>query len=671
MEPDFRGFVTKHGIKCLDGRTIMAHAFKTQDGAMVPLVWQHQHDNPDNVLGHVILKHTDAGVRGDGYFNDTPQGKTAKALVQHKDVKALSIYANQLVQQAMDVVHGVIREVSLVLSGANPGAMIDFVNLAHGESVDETEALIFSGTELEEVVPATSAPPAFRKPDLASLGHAAPVAPASNGVPSADDTVESVLASMTEKQRQVTYAMVGQALEEGPVQQSATTSDDPSTVAQSDDKEGNEPVGRNVFDKTASNGGRAVAPAHELTHDAIKGIFAAAHKGGSLREAVEEYALAHGIDNISTLFPPEQAVTTTPEFISRRMEWVNGVLGGVHKTPFSRIKSWMADITIQQARAKGYVKGALKREEFFRISRRITTPQTVYKKQKLDRDDILDITDFDVVNWLQQEMRIMLDEEIARAVLIGDGRDVSDPDKINTDNVRPIYGDDDMYTTVVNIDLTDANSSDDEIVDGVVKGMRFYYGSGNPTLYTSQAYLTRMLLAKDGFQRRLYPTKAELSAALGVNNIIPCQPMEEISGLIGVVVNLTDYTIGADRGGEVSMFDQFDIDYNQFKYLMETRISGALTKYRSALVIQEFSGAGGMLPDPDAPTFDETTGIGTIPTVSHVTYVTVDDDGNESANLSSGAQTAIASGAYVTYRAKPASTYEFGSDTWDWTFRRD
>lgn len=679
MEPDFTGFATRFGIKCADGRTIMSHAFQALDGAKVPLVWQHQHDSPENVLGHVILKHVNEGMRAEGFFNDTDAGQNGKKLVKHGDVKALSIYANQLIEKAGNVLHGVIREVSLVLSGANPGAVIDNVNLAHSDGVDYTEeAIIFTADEDAQLLVQGAAPPSTTttaiqsKPALADLAHAVPMAPASSGVPSTEQTVEDVVSSMSEMQRQVMYGLIGQALEDNTAQQSATAGDDPaSTATHSDNQEGNEPVGRNVFDQTAQNGGQPAAASNILTHDAIQGIFAAAHKGGSLKEAVEEFALAHGIDNISTLFPLERNVTDTPDFISRRMQWVSSVLGGVHKTPFSRIRSWSADITIQQARAKGYVKGALKREEFFRISRRVTTPQTIYKKQKLDRDDILDITDFDVVNWLQQEMRIMLDEELARAILIGDGRDVADPDKINSSNVRPIYGDDEMYATVVNVDLSDANSFDDEIVDGVVNGMRFYYGSGNPVLYTSLPYLTRMLLAKDTQRRRLYPTKAELMAALGVSDIQTVQSMEEVSGLIGIIVNLADYTVGADRGGEVSTFDQFDIDYNQFKYLMETRVSGALTKYRSAIVIQEFSGAGGMLPNPTAPTFDVTTGIGTIPTTTNVHYVTVDDDGVESSSLSAGAQTAIASGAYVTYRAKPNSTFEFSSDTWDWTFRRD
>jgi hypothetical protein len=433
-------------------------------------------------------------------------------------------------------------------------------------------------------------------------------------------------------------------------------------------------VGRNVFDQTGQQGDAPAAGGHTLSHADMAGIFDEARKQGSLKAAVESYALAHGIDNISTLFPYDQAVTDTPEFISRRMEWVAGVLAGVRKTPFSRIRSWTADITFQEARAKGYIKGNLKKEEFIRIARRITTPQTVYKKQKLDRDDILDITEFDVVTWLQTEMRLMLDEELARAILIGDGRDEEDPDKINTTNVRPIYGDDEMYVTQVSVSATAiaANAQGpDAIVDGLVNAMRFYRGSGNPTLYTTRVWLAKLLLIKDTLGRRIYPTLAELTAALGVSGIVTCEALESAPELIGLVVNLTDYTVGTDKGGEVSMFDFFDIDYNQMKYLMETRMSGAMTKYRGAIAL--VSTTDTLLPDPAEPTFDNTTGVGTIPdaTGQHYSYVTVADDGTESGALTAGDQTAVAAGAYVTYRAVPAAGYEFSTDNFEWTFRRD
>jgi hypothetical protein len=686
VQPDFSGWVTKYGVKCTDGRTILAHAFKANDGQQIPLVWQHQHNDPNNILGHLVLKHMDPGVWVDGYFNETDAGKQAKQLVIHKDINALSIYANQLVQKNMDVIHGNIREGSLVLAGANPGAFIENVNIQHGDgpvTVADDEVVIYSGEELQHASASTTVEPPKKvippakgampkpsadNPDPDGDGDNDLFDPADGGLDPDTATVEQVLGTLTDEQKNVVYALIG-----GALQQSDETDGGTDSTIQHHQK-GDDPVTRNVFDQTGTEGAKKAGAT--LSHSDMQEIFASAHKGGSLKGAVEEYALAHGIDDISTLFPYDQAVTDTPEFISRRVEWVQGVLGSVRKTPFSRIRSWTADITFQEARAKGFIKGTLKKEEFIRIARRITTPQTVYKKQKLDRDDILDITEFDVVNWLQTEMRIMLDEELARAILIGDGRDVDDADKIDTANVRPIYGDDEMYVTPVSVAssaIDNGINGPDAIVDGVVNAFRFYRGSGNPTMYTTRVWLAKMLLIKDTLGRRLYPTVQELSAALGVKDVIACEALEASPELIGIVVNLQDYTIGADKGGEVSMFDFFDIDYNQFKYLMETRVSGAMTKYRGALAIVQFTGAGGLLPDPAAPTFDEVTGVGTIPDATglHYSYVTVADDGTLSSALTAGAQTAIASGAYVTYRAVPASTYEFSTDNFQWTFRRD
>ena len=689
-KPDFSGFVTRYGVKCSDGRTILAHAFKDNDGQTIPLVWQHQHNDPANILGHLILQHVDQGVWARGYFNDTDPGKQAKQLVEHKDINALSIYANQLVQSGANVTHGNIREGSLVLAGANPGAYIENVNIQHGDqiTVADDEVVIYGGDELQQgesvshAAPSTTvaAPgkvvmpakgdmptPTANDPDPDHDGDNDLFDPKDGGLDPDTATVEQVLNTLTDEQKNVVYGLIGAALQQDG------TGDDPETTISHDPK-GDDQVTRNVFDQTDPD--KKVAGGSTLSHSDIQGIFASARKDGSLKGAVEEYALAHGVDDISTLFPYDQAVTDTPDFISRRVEWVAGVLSSTRKTPFSRIRSWTADITFQEARAKGYIKGNLKKEEFIRIARRITTPQTIYKKQKLDRDDILDITEFDMVTWLQTEMRIMLDEELARAILIGDGRDVDDPDKIDTSNVRPIYGDDEMYVTVVSVDKSDidvALTGPDAIVDGVVGAMRFYRGSGNPTLYTTRIWLAKMLLAKDTLGRRLYPTLQELSAALGVSNIIPCEAMETFPDLIGIVVNLQDYTVGADKGGEVNMFDFFDIDYNQFKYLMETRVSGAMTKYRGALVIEQFTGEGGLLDDPAPVTFDSTTGVGTVPDASalHYTYVVVADDGTYGSALDAGAQTPISSGAYVTYRAVPASTYEFSTDNFQWTFRRD
>jgi hypothetical protein len=671
----------------------LAHAFKGNDGQKVPLVWQHQHNSPDNVLGHVILHNREDGVWGEGFFNETPSGVQAKALVHAKDISSLSIYANKLIQQAMNVVHGVICEVSLVLAGANPGAHIDPISIAHGDGVQvlDDEAIIYPGAELDLMHASTTVAPPKRvvpsKGDMPEPSGPKPSAsnpdpdkdgdndlfdPADGGLDASTATVQQVIDTMTPEQQKVMYGLVGAAMEQSTEPgEGAEGTDDPNSTI-SHDQEGGTPVGRNVFDQTDPDG-KKVRGGTTLSHSDMEEIFKAAQKLGSLKEGVESYALAHGIDDISTLFPYDQAVTTTPEFISRRMEWVNGVLGGVRKTPFSRIRSWTADLTLDEARAKGYVKANLKKEEYFRVARRITTPQTIYKKQKLDRDDILDITDFDVVTWLQTEMRVMLDEELARAILIGDGRDVDDPDKISPTNVRPILGDDDLYVSTLNVDLTDASSTADEIVDAVVNGMQYYRGSGNPIMYTTLPYLSKMLLAKDTLGRRLYPTRVELAAALGVSAVIPCEVLQESANLIGIIVNLLDYTVGADKGGEVTMFDFFDIDYNQFKYLMETRVSGAMTKYKGALTVMEFAGAGGMLANPTAPTFVASTGVVTIPTTSHVTYVIVDDtDGSEGSALTAGAQTAIDPGTSVHIRAKAASTYSFvDSEHEDWTFTRD
>lgn len=687
-KPDFSGWVTKYNVRCTDGRTILAHAFKHNDGITIPMVWQHQHQSSDNVLGRLELKHRDEGVWVDGFFNETTQGRNGRELVNHEDVKYLSIYANNLVQQGNNVTHGNIREGSLVLAGANPGATIDPLSIMHGdgsESSSEDEA-IFYGLDEDVIqhasstavaVPArTVVPP---KPAMPPASQLAPVTEDDGSIEgSAEDlSVQDVLDDMTEEERQIVYGLVSAALEQGKsdaaVQQNDNAGGDQDASISHQNQEGSNAVGRNVFDQSAADAQQgSTTLGATLSHSDIRGIFADAQKTGSLKSAVESYALAHGIDDISTLFPYDQAVTDTPEFISRRMEWVQGVLSKVRKTPFSRIRSWTADITFQEARAKGYVKGNLKKEEFFRIARRITTPQTVYKKQKLDRDDILDITEFAVVDWLQTEMRVMLDEELARAILIGDGREVDDPDKISTSNVRPIFGDEEMYVTPIYVAASAIATTADAIVDGVVKGFRFYRGSGNPCLYTTRIWLAKMLLIKDTLGRRLYPTVMELASALGVSDIIPCEALEVEADLIGIVVNLQDYTCGTDRGGEVSMFDFFDIDYNQFKYLMETRMSGAMTKYRGALTIHNFTGTG-LLADPASPTFDDVTGIGTIPDPAglHYTYVTVADDGTFSSALTAGAQTAVAANAYVVYRAIPDSGYEFTTDNFEWSFRRN
>jgi Phage capsid family len=701
MEPDFSGWVTRSGVKCSDGRTIMSHAFKSNHDQQVPLVWQHQHNAPDNVLGYVILHSQEEGVRGDGYFNDTPSGRQAKALVFHKDINRLSIYANQLVQQGLNVVHGIIREVSLVLSGANPGAFIDNINLAHGDGITpiDDEAIIYFEDEISfghSSDPAVADPPAPpSKPVLETVpssaspeqvAHAADLAAALPDAKSPDLTVQDVIDSMNEAQRNVMFALIGEAMGQSddtegttqgdgdsPEDDPGSSPDQPGTTLTQDDKKGEAAVTRNVFDQTPAATEGETPPGRTLTHSDLAAIFADARKQGSLKGAVEDYALSHGITNIDLLFPDARAVSDTPDWQSRRQEWVQGVLTDTRHTPFSRIKTMLADITLDEARARGYVKGAMKREEWYSVSRRTTTPQTVYKKQKLDRDDILDITDFDVVAWLKGEMRLMLDEEVARAILIGDGRDVADPDKISETNVRPVLTDSDVYTTTVNVDDAAIVTTAEAIVDAVATSMQYFQGTGQPKMYAPRSWITKMLLTKDTLGRRLHGSLTELADAMGVGSIVPVDVMEASKdSVIAIIVNLADYNTGTDRGGEVNFFDDFDIDYNKYTYLYETRLSGALVKFKSAIIVKQFTGAGGLLADPTVPTFVKATGVVTIPTMANVSYVSVNDStGVESASLSAGAQSAISAGTQIHIRAKAAATYGFSNNAvCNWTFQR-
>ena len=559
---DFSGYATKNDLKCSDGRTIKKDAFKDNDGKTVPLVWQHFHNTPDNILGHAELENREDGVYAYCKFNDTPSGKNAKLLVEHGDIKAMSIWANNLKQQAKDVVHGIIREVSLVMSGANPGALIDNVNIAHADGTykeDETEALIYSGFNIS----------------TAEIQH--------EDTKTDGDTVEEIFATLTDKQKDVVYAMLASVSH--------------SEEAEKDDKnlkhqnKGGTILKTNVFDNEVNEEEVKTT----LTHDQLRAIMTDAQKCGSFKEAFLSHAQTYGIENIDYLFPDAKTVTPTPDWIKRDTGWVSGVINGTHHTPFSRIKSTAADITAEEARARGYIKGSLKKEEIFKLLKRVTGPTTIYKKQKLDRDDIIDITDLDVVSWLKAEMRMMLDEEIARAALVGDGRDPESEDKINEECIRPIYKDDDMYAHKVAV-AADADIED--IIESIIRSRKNYKGSGNPTLYTTTEILTDMLLVKDTIGHRIYKTEAELASALRVSRIVEVPVMGGLSretedetpvtlDLLAIMVNLKDYTMGADKGGNVSMFDDFDIDYNQYKYLIETRCSGALIHPKSALVIEQ------------------------------------------------------------------------------------
>lgn len=661
-KPDFSGYATKAGLKCSDGRTIMKDAFAHQDKTTVPLVWQHSHSEPGNVLGHAVLENRDDGVYAYGYFNDTDGAKNARTLVAHGDITSLSIYANQLTEKAKQVLHGFIRELSLVLSGANPGALIDNITLAHGDGdlvTLEDEAIIYTGLDLTHDDTGAAADPADKGDVEDDVENSA--------------TVQEVYDSMTPEQQAVVHYMVGAALEgEGGddlSQSSDDESDDKKELVHDDNEKEGRRMTRNVFEQS---GEKQKDEKHVLTHDAMRGIFSDAARLGSLKEAVEDYALKHGIDNIDLLFPEARTITDSPEFDSRRIEWVAGVLNGTRKSPFTRIKSLVADLTYEEARAKGYIKATMKKEEFFPVAKRITTPATIYKKQKLDRDDIIDITDFDVVIWLKGEMRLMLDEELARAILIGDGRDVADEDHIldpvgapQGAGIRSILNDDDLYAATVNVNLGDANSSPSELTDAVVRSMRLYKGSGSPTFYTTLPVITNMLLVRDSLGRRIYNTASDVAAEMGVSSIVACEALEDEPECLGIIVNLSDYTLGTDKGGEVNFFDFFDIDFNQYKYLLETRVSGALTKVRSALVLKSVAG-GDQLVAPQSPTFDGTS-VDAVGTVG-VTYKRKDTD----AALNPGTPVALAPGESLTVYAVPNANYYFANNVDDeWTFKNE
>lgn len=588
---DFSGWCTKANLRCSDGRVILKDAFKSDNGQTVPLVWNHQHNDSFNVLGHALLENRDEGVYAYCKFNDTESGKNAKLLVEHGDVSALSIYANQLKQQGSNVLHGAIREVSLVLAGANPGAFIDSI-IKHGEESDE-EAIIYTGEDIT----------LFHSDDTNSddtISHAddkeekdteEKKAPETEEKKDAEtsETISEIFETLTEKQKDAVYAIVGQILESG-----------------NDDKEdknegGNKTMKHNVFDNDERQ------EENTLSHAEMQAIITDAKRYGSMRESFLAHATEMSKDIEQTygikgaddwLFPDAKNLNTPPEFIQRDTGWVSKVMNSVHHSPFSRIKSMFADITEDDARAKGYIKGKLKKEEVFSLLKRTTTPTTIYKKQKMDRDDIIDITDFDVIAWLKREMRMMLDEEIARAILVGDGRLSSSDDKINELNIRPIWTDEDLYTIKATVTASASATADEKakaFIRAIIKSRKDYKGSGNPVLYTTEDMLTDCLLLEDMNGRVIYDTEEKLRSALRVSAIVTVPVMEGLTrtdaesktrNLMGIVVNLADYNVGADKGGAVSMFEDFDIDYNAQKYLIETRCSGALIKPYSAVAVE-------------------------------------------------------------------------------------
>ena len=597
MAPDFSGWATKEGLRCADGLTIGKGAFQHKAQKMkVPLVWQHQHDGVKNVLGHVTLEHREGGVYAQGFFNDTEDGLHAKSMVEHGDVDSMSIFANQLKKQNNVVNHGNIREVSLVLAGANPGALIENVYIQHGDgdlAVVDGEAVITTGLYFQH---SDSNEDEANKPEGAKMAD-------ENGDKS-EKTVEDVLESMTDEQRGAVKFVAEEAVKTALAAEKkdgektdevaqGTILDGDEVLAHINDeiKKGFEEM-HNIFE----NNGKTAAGGDTLRHSFDAGeegqIFDAMKRTNSAKAYLEElvHAGTYGINSIDYLFPDAKTIENSPQVISRRVEWVDKVLGAVNRRPFAKIKTIQADLTGPEARARGYVKGNEKVDEVLALLKRTTGPTTIYKKQKLDRDDIIDITDFDVVAWLKWEIRYMLDEEIARAILIGDGRSAASPDKIKDpagsndgNGIRSIFKDADLYAVKV---VLPANVNVKDRIKQIASARRLYRGSGNPTLYTTDAEITAMLLLEDNIGRRLYDTEASLAAALRVKEVVAVEVMEDEAQLLGIIVNLVDYTVGTNKGGELSFFQDFDIDFNQEKYLIETRVSGALIRPKSAIALE-------------------------------------------------------------------------------------
>ena len=637
---DFSGYATKADIRCSDGRTITPDAFKHQDTIEVPLVWQHNHDSPLNILGHAVLEHRGsdhpdgAGIYCYGYFNDTEAGQTTKQLVHNKDVKALSIYANGLVEKAKQVLHGAIREVSVVISGANPGAYIENIRLQHSDDPTDYDVL-----EDEAVI---------------VTGFVQHFDDAETNDSSEDETLEDIYDGFSDKEKEVVHYMIGAALEavnatvddpdDAGVQHSATDGDntnpdgedaggDDNTNNEGDLKhqEGSSEMTRNQFEHSSNGGtgvllGTEIDTSKRLSHSDLTAIVEAAKNGMGFKKAVLAHAAEYGIENIDLLFPDAKVIEQTPQFISRRMEWVSSVLNGTKHSPIANIKSILADITGPEARAKGYVKGNRKEEEVFSLLARSTRPATIYKKQKLDRDDLLDITDINVVAWLKAEMRLMVEEELARAILVGDGRPANHPDKVKDPagsidgiGIRSILHDDDLYSIKTELP---SNVDSRSVVKGIVRSMDDYRGSGNATMYIGRASLTDLMLEEDRFGRPLYANRAELADKIGVGSIVTVDLFQEYDGLFAIIVSLADYTVGSNRGGELTSFEDFDIDFNQYKYLQETRLSGALTKPFSAIVVTR---ANGISVTATNPSFNGETNTITVPVKAGVVY-TIDGD---------------------------------------------
>ena len=597
---DFSGYATKNDVRCSDNKVIRHGAFAAYDGKTVPLVWQHKHGDVENVLGHADLEVRDDGVYAYAHLNNTDRGRTAREMVKNGDIKAMSIYATHVRAKGNDVVHGELVEVSLVLRGANPGALIDQVSIEHGDDGDEIEAVIYTDEQLDFVSHGDEDEDEdFEVEETEAVEHAEEEPEADEAEGDEDDpTLGEIFEGMTDEQKTAVYAIVGQLVDSVDEEAEESETEEVEDTAHSDTTE-DTMAHKNVFEGSATTEELPV-----LTHSQVETIFEDARSGGSLKEAILAHADAYGIKQIETLFPDAKDLWNTPEFIKRKTDWVQSVVGGAKHSPFSRIRTRFADITADEARARGYIKGNKKEDEVFTLLQRTTSPTTIYKKQRLDRDDILDITDFDVVSWIRGEMKIMLEEELGRAVLIGDGRPVSSKDKIKEDCIRPIYKEDSLYAPRV---ILAKETSVDDILDSIVRALDDYDGAGSPTWFADPRLVTEMLLLKDKMGHRQFRTLAELADYIGVSKIVKVPLMKGLKRTsakngeleaLGIIVNMSDYTIGADKGGQLFAAEDFDISFNQYHYLLETRLSGALTKPKSAVVVERKVESGNVVAEP-------------------------------------------------------------------------
>lgn len=671
-DADFGGYATKADLECADGRIIKARAFKHNDGVKVPLIWQHQHTSLESVLGHGYLESRDDGVYIYGKFNDTEPAKRAQRLLQHGDLTQLSIFANGLRQEGPNVIHGNIREVSLVMAGANPGAIIENVRLAHSDGAsDDVDVLIVSQDQIEFIRHSDGDIIAFDTvvgdEDLQHKDDAKDEKTDDKDTNNEDKddvdddmSTQDVLDSMSEVQTAVVVELVERAFIAGKEAEAETTAKHSSSIEDEDtlnhSQVGNT-MSRNVFMTHSATGEKL----GELSHSAFAAEVFDGLDSGKLSDAVKNTALAHGIENIETLFPEAKDSSGKIHLVGRQVAWVAKVLAGVTRVPWSKIKSYSADITADEARARGYIKGSLKEEEYFSVAKRVTDATTIYKVQKLDRDDVVDITDFDVVVFLKDEMRLMLEEEVAVSILIGDGRSSADKFKVREDRIRPIAKDHSLYQTTVFVNINDADSNPDEIVDAIIAHRHHYRGSGQPALFISDEALAQLTNAKDSLGRRLYKSLEEIATLLRVSEIVPVEAFNREADLVGILVDLRDYHVGANKGGQVNFFDDFDIDYNKLEYLIETRISGALVKPYSAMVLRKVAGSSVLVAPEELIVVDNVIAI---PTVTGVAYRNADT------NAAITADVTLTSGQTIRIKAVPASNAYYFASTVDteWEF---